>query len=140
MGFHSDSKQSDRSLMGMVGECKVQENVENDESDVKVFTDGSGMEGKIGAAAILYQNGRMKTKLQYQLGSQQHHTVYEGEGVGAVLGKLVSNEWGVWSAIFYIDNQASIMATQLINPTSGHHIFNAFNKNIDTLKKKHSGI
>ena len=43
-------------------------------------------------------------------------------------------------AIFYIDNQASITATQLINPTSGHHIFNAFNENIDMLKKKHSGI
>ena len=117
------------------------ENLENDESEVKVLTDSSGMEGKIGMAAILYQNGRMKTKLQYQLGSQRHHTVYEGEGVGAVLGtKLVSNEWGVRSAIFYIDNQVSIMATQLINPTSGHHIFDTFNKNIDTLKKKHSGI
>ena len=30
------------------------ENLENDKSDIKVFTDGSGMEGKIGAAAILY--------------------------------------------------------------------------------------
>jgi len=40
--------------------------------------------------------------------------VYEGEGVGAVLGtKLVSNEWSIWLAIFYIDNQASITATQL---------------------------
>ena len=99
------------------------ENLENDKSDVKVFTDSSGMEGKIGTAAILYRNGRMKTKLRYQLGSQRHHMVYEGEGVGTVLGtKLISNEWGVWSAIFYIDNQASITATQLINPSSGHHI------------------
>jgi len=117
------------------------EDLGNDESDVKVFTDGSGMEGKIGAAAVLYRNGRMKTKLRYQLGSQQQHTVYEGEGVGAVLGtKLVSNEWGVWSAIFYIDNQASITAMQLINPTSGHHIFDIFNEYIVVLKKKHSGI
>jgi hypothetical protein len=78
----------------------------------------------------------MKTKLRYQLGAQQHHTVYEGEGVGAVLGtRLVSREWGVRSAIFYIDNQASITATQLINPTSGHHIFNTFNKEIEALKK-----
>jgi hypothetical protein len=28
--------------------------MENDKLDVKIFTDGSGMEGKIGAAAILY--------------------------------------------------------------------------------------
>lgn len=46
------------------------EDLENDESDVKVFMDGLGMEGRIGAAAILYRNGRMKTKLCYQLGSQ----------------------------------------------------------------------
>jgi LmbE family N-acetylglucosaminyl deacetylase len=37
--------------------------LECDQADVKVFTDGSGMEDKIGAAAILYRNGRMKTKL-----------------------------------------------------------------------------
>ena len=49
---------------------KALENLENDKSDINVFTDGSGMEGKIGTAAILYQNGRMKTKLRYQLGSQ----------------------------------------------------------------------
>lgn len=115
--------------------------MENNKPDVKIFTDGSGMEGKIGTAAILYQNGWMKTTLQYQLGSQRHHTVYEGKGIGAVLGtKLVSKEWGVRLAIFYIDNQVSITATQLINPTSGHHIFDTFNKEIEALKKKHSGI
>ena len=90
-------------------------NINHNNPDVKVFTDGSGMEGKIGAVAVLYRNGRMKTKLWYKLGAQQHHTVYEGEGVGAVLGtKLISKEWGVWSAIIYIDNQASIMATSVL--------------------------
>lgn len=49
---------------------------EHDNPDVKVFTDGSDMEGKIGMAAVLHRNGRMKTKLQYQLGSQHQHTVY----------------------------------------------------------------
>ena len=103
--------------------------------------DGSGMEEKIGAAAVLYWNGRMKTSLQYQLGLQCHCTVYKGEDIGAVLGtKLISNKWGVWSAIFYIDNQASITATQLTNPTSGHHIFDAFHECIEALKKKHSRI
>jgi hypothetical protein len=69
------------------------ENVDQDNPDVKVFTDGSGMEGKIGAAAVLYRNGRAKTELRYKLGAQRHHTVYEGEGIGAILGtKLISNE------------------------------------------------
>jgi RNase H len=43
-------------------------------------------------------------------------------------------------AIFYIDNQASITAMQLINPTSGHHIFDTFNEYIVALKQKHSRI
>jgi ribonuclease HI len=114
---------------------------EHDDPDVKVFTDGSGMDGKISAAAILYRNGRMKTKLRYRLGSQRHHTVYEGEGVGAILGtKLISKEWGIRSAIIYIDNQASITATQLTKPSSGHYIFDALHENIETLRKKHPGI
>jgi uncharacterized protein (DUF342 family) len=81
------------------------EDIQNDKPDVKVFMDSSGMEGKIGAAAILYRNGRIKNKIHYQLGSQQHHTVYEGEGVGAILGiKLLQKEWGIHSAIIYIDS------------------------------------
>ena len=50
---------------------------ETDNPDIKVFTDGSGMNGKIGAAAVLYRNGRMKAKLCLQLGSEQQHMVYE---------------------------------------------------------------
>jgi len=49
---------------------KAIEDIQNDNPDVKVFMDGSGMDGKIGAAMVLYRNGRLKTKVQHQLGSQ----------------------------------------------------------------------
>jgi hypothetical protein len=39
------------------------ENIEQDNPDVKVFMDGSEMEGKIGAVAVLYRNGRVKAEL-----------------------------------------------------------------------------
>lgn len=107
------------------------EDENSNNSDVKIFTDGSGMVERIGAAAVLYRNGRAKTTLHYQLGSQRHHMVYEGEGVGVILGvKLISKEWGIWSATIYTDNQATIMATQLTKPNAGHHIFDALHDNI----------
>jgi hypothetical protein len=52
--------------------------------------------------------------------------------------KLISNEWGIWLAILYIDNQASILATQLTKPTAGHYIFDTFHEEIETLKKRHN--
>ena len=98
--------------------------MEQDITDAKIFTDGSGMEGKIGASAALYRNGRLKSTLRYKLGLQKHHTVYEGEGVGILLGiRLLEREWGIRSATFYIDNRTAILATQLTKPAPGHHIF-----------------
>jgi len=46
----------------------VIESIAQDNPDVKVFTNGSGMENHIGASAVLYRNGRLKSTLQYQLG------------------------------------------------------------------------
>jgi hypothetical protein len=108
---------------------------------VKVYMDGSGMQGKIGAAEVLYCNGRMKTNMQYKLGAQEHHTVYKGKGIGVVLGaRLISQEWGVWSATFCIDSQAIIKATQLTKPSPRHYIIDAFHRTLDMLRKKHPGI
>ena len=105
--------------------------MEQDHPDVKIFTDGSGMEGEIGASAVLYRNGRLKSSVRYKLGRQKHHTVYEGEAAGLLLGtKLMEREWGIRTAIFYVDNRAAILATQLTKPAPGHHIFDAFHNYI----------
>lgn len=114
------------------------ESIRGDNPDVKVFTDGSGMESKTGASAVLYRNNRIKSTLRFQLGSAQHHTVYEGEGVGALLGtRLINKEWGVQSAHIYIDNQATIAATTLTKPNAGHYIYDALHDAIATLRKNH---
>jgi hypothetical protein len=42
---------------------KAIQDLQDDNSDVRVYTDRSGMQGKIGAAAVLYCNGRMKTNM-----------------------------------------------------------------------------
>jgi hypothetical protein len=110
---------------------------QRDNTDVKVFTDGSGMEGKIGASAILYRAGRRKTSIRYNLGTQSHHTVYKGESVGMILAiKLMSREWAIRSATLCVDNQATIRATQLTKPHPGHHLTDIFHRDLKALKKK----
>jgi len=67
--------------------------IHKDNSDIKVFTNRSGMKGKIGAATVLYWQGRLKSQIQHKLGAQSQHMVYEGEGIATVLGaKLISNK------------------------------------------------
>ena len=42
---------------------KTIEKVARENPDINVFTDGFGMEGKVGTRAVLYRSGRLKMKL-----------------------------------------------------------------------------
>jgi hypothetical protein len=57
----------------------------NNQLDVHIYADGSGIEGNIGVAAVLYCNGRLHKLLKCQLGLVLHHTVHKGELVGVGL-------------------------------------------------------
>lgn len=64
------------------------EGVEEDrrsKEELRVYSDGSGYEGAIGAAAILYRDGRPPQFLQYLLGKKQEHGVFEAKAVGVML-------------------------------------------------------
>ena len=50
-----------------------------------IYTDGSGFEHGIGAAAIMVKNGTTVRKLKYYLGTDTRHTVYEVEAVAIIL-------------------------------------------------------
>ena len=58
----------------------------------------------------------------------KHHTVYEGEGIGMVLGlELIREEEDVEGMVMMgIDNTAAIAATHAIKPSSSHHIWDLF--------------
>ena len=54
---------------------QAKEEEEGDKSRVKVFMDGSGYKGQVGAVAVLYQDGVVRSRRRMRLGSMWHHTV-----------------------------------------------------------------
>jgi len=54
-------------------------------SEAKLFSDGSGMDGGAGAAAVLVVEGCDPKILKYHLGSLEDHTTFEVEAVGLSL-------------------------------------------------------
>ena len=58
-----------------------------DDPEIKVFTDGSGLNSQVGATVVLYHRGnpRPQKVLRLHLGSLLEHTSYKGEAVGLLL-------------------------------------------------------
>ena len=56
------------------------------QEEIKVYSDSSIHNGKVGAAAILYRNSRRKKSLRLHLRAASEHTIYEAELVGLMLG------------------------------------------------------
>jgi hypothetical protein len=67
-----------------------------------------------------------------RLRSMRHHTVYEGEGVGLILGlELIREERQVEGMVSMgIDNTAAISATLAIKPGPSHYIWDIFHRRL----------
>ena len=117
---------------------------ETDErATIRVYSDGSGMEGMIGAAAVLFKDGTMKRSKRYRLGSDKHHTVFEGEGVGMILGiDLIKEERDEVAGMIPlgVDNQSAIIATGSIKPMPSHYIWDALHRQLRDTVKTHPGM
>ena len=79
--------------------------------DIRVFTDGSGINDLIGAAAVTYDNDH-SWSLSYGLGPISQHTVFEGELVGVILAlELLRTVLADTTTVMIaLDNQATISA------------------------------
>ena len=101
-----------------------------DSADFKVYSDGSGHDDGIGAAAIIYRKNSAHPlkSLQFYLGTPNKHNNYEAEAAGALLalwlirttpetiGKQVS---------LYIDNQSLIAAINAPRANPGQYLINS---------------
>ena len=82
-----------------------------DKADIHVYSDGSGIEGMAGAAAVLFCDSWEAMSLRYQLGLLTWHTTYDAEVVGVLLVlELIRRESTGHSATIRLDNQAIIQA------------------------------
>ena len=100
-----------------------------------VYSDGSGFENGIGAAAVMYINQVESQSLWAHLGPSTKHTVYEGELTGQCLALhiLSSLPFTIRSRIIIgTDSQAAIKALSNQRPHPAHYLLD----HIHTLAEK----
>jgi len=56
--------------------------------EIKIFTDRSAIDRKVGVAAVMYRRGKSAPSrvLRYHLGSTAKYTSFKAEAVGAIMG------------------------------------------------------
>jgi ribonuclease HI len=111
---------------------------ENATEEVQVYTDGSAIDGKVGAVAILIRAGSPKHILHLHLGPESEHTVHEAELVGIMLGlHLVGTEKrGGTTFAIGVDNQAAIKAFQSSLRSPGHHLARKIIQTANQIQKR----
>ncbi len=106
----------------------------------RVYTDGSDVDGGVGASAILYGPGRQRPKmLHLHLGPSTRHTVYEAEIVATLLGLqlLRSIPHRIRRASIALDNMAAIQASTLKTSAPGRYLTDLFHRYVNILKREH---
>ncbi len=104
---------------------------------VKVYSDGSALNGKVGAAAILTRAGKPTRKLHYHLGPSSQHTVHEAELVGLLMGLHLIKTDGNRKTSYALgaDNQAALSALNTVKATTGQYIADEILETAAKIKK-----
>lgn len=91
---------------------------------ITVYTDGSGIDKQIGAAAVMMLDGKVLKTLRYRLGHETKHTVYEAEAVAVILGlHLLSHSKRLLTrATIGTDNQAVLLGMRNQKSRPAHHL------------------
>ena len=88
------------------------------------YTDGSGLNKKIGAAAVLKLNDTEISTLCYRLGSKTDHTVYEAEVTAVLLALhiLTQIQRPLSKVTIGVDNQAVLLGLRNQKLKPGHYL------------------
>ncbi|KAF8575597.1 ribonuclease H-like protein, partial [Ramaria rubella] len=106
-----------------------------------VYTNGSCIYGKVGAAAVLIKDRHRKCTLQKHLGKEENYTVFKAELIGLYLGtKLLSFENCQDKATMGADSQAALRAMQNNRSSSGKYIVDTLHEVMLKLMRRQNGL
>jgi ribonuclease HI len=100
---------------------------------LRIYTDGSGINGKIGAAAVAPQLNQTQRAF---LGSTKEATVYLAEVCGINLALDIASQCLYTRAIIFIDNQAAIKSAHFPKNQSGQYLLLKTVQLINSLREK----
>lgn len=107
-------------------------------NDIRIYSDGSAIEGRVGASAVLLRHTRPPRTLHFHLGKLSHHSVYEAELVGLLLAiHLISTEPSAClTTSINVDNQSALMAPSTAAAHSGQYLVDEFLRLAKTVKRE----
>ncbi|KAJ7105070.1 hypothetical protein C8R43DRAFT_906788 [Mycena crocata] len=109
---------------------------------VRLFSDGSLIDGKVGAAAVLMVDGVVTREKGVQLGTEKRYGVYEAEGVGEVLAMELLREERreIRGRIPHgVDNTSAIHAVTSGKPGGGKYIWDIYHRRRRKALEEHPG-
>lgn len=108
---------------------------------IRIYTDGSAIDGKVGAAALLYINNKEDPRqiLHYHLGPKKLYSTYDAEWVGAVMAvRMLTNSEddsvGQETATIFVDNQSVIKSSRTTKPGPAQYLMKALHDLADRLR------
>jgi ribonuclease HI len=111
----------------------------NDDSIYRVYTDGSGIDEQIGASAVLYVHSIEWSALRLHLGSNEQHTVFEGEGVGGCLALVLLLDLPEVQGpvTIAVDSQPAILAVHVRVPNPSHWMWDTWHELVQVFQQRH---
>ena len=111
------------------------------QSKVVVYSDGSGQNGKIGMAVVLYRHRVEQGSLRKQLGSEDLNTIFEAEVLSLSLAaKLISKERLIQSVVIRVDSQAMLLVAKHTRAAPGQYLLGTLQEQLKAMLCKHAGI
>ncbi|KNZ77561.1 hypothetical protein J132_05095 [Termitomyces sp. J132] len=122
---------------------EAMERERNNETNTRIYTNGSGQKGMIGAAVVLYRGFNHPKVARKCLRKEEDHIVFEGECIGQVLVlELLRVELKsrrvtrmVASISIGTDNQAGICAVEDPGPGTGQYLINEVLNGIQRIRR-----